>query len=122
MILKLRNNKIEILQNDVPDNIKNIQIYYDFEYGTNHLSPVLNVMGNVYNGKSPMISLNKIVDNLDMVVYLCDHYGTIIKTYKGSFICYNMLRIGDANIINIHKELERVYSELKKIKEIGEVI
>lgn len=122
MILKLHDGQIEIKQNQIPDNINAIKVHYEFEFGTNHLKPVLEVMGTKYKGLHPVISLDTITDTIDFVVTLRSDSGFVMRTYKGTFICNNLISIGDEKHTNVYKELERVYAELKKIKEIGEVI
>lgn len=122
MILKLHDGQIEIKQNQIPDKIKSIPVHYEFEFGTNHWNPTLEIMGKKYKGLHPTIELNSITDTIDLTVTLRSDSGFVMRTYKGTFICNNLISIGDIKHANVHKELERVYAELKKIKEIGEVI
>ena len=122
MILKLHDGQIVIKQNQIPDRVNEIKVHYEFEFGTNQWNPVLEVMGKKYKGLHPIISIDVITDTIDFAVTLHSDSGFVMRTYKGTFICNNLISIGDEKHANVYKELERVYAELKKIKEIGEVI
>lgn len=123
MILKLRNNTILIEQNNVPENVNSMYIQYDFELGTNHLYPRLIVNDvHVFEGNHIKVSLDYPVDTLKLIVELYDTHNTIIRRYTQTFNYYKMCTLGDAQHIDIYKELERVYKEIKEIKEKGEVI
>ena len=123
MILKLRNNEITVFNNSVPENVNNIKIMYDFETGTNHYDVKLTVDDTVVHyGNTLIFKYDSPKDKIDLKVELIDTHGTVMRTYTGSFNYYKMSAIGDDTLINVYKELDRLYAENQKLKEQGEVI
>lgn len=122
MILKLNKKTIEVFQNNVPDNIHKVDITYEFELGTNHLTPVLEINNKQFIGNNIVIDLDYPHDYINLQVKLIDVHGNIVKLYTGTFIYYKMCIIGDQRFIDIFHELRRLYKENKELKEKGEVI
>lgn len=122
MILKLNKKTIEIFQNNVPDNIHKVDITYEFELGTNHLTPVLEINNKQFIGNNIVIDLDYPQDYINLQVKLIDVHGNIVKLYTGTFLYYKMCIIGDQRFIDIFYELRRLYKENKELKEKGEVI
>ena len=123
MILKLRNKTIIIEQNNVPENVNNVHIHYDFELGTNHLYPRLIVNNtDIFEGDHIDVDLDYTGHSIDLVVELYDTNNIVMRKYVCVSNYYKTCTLGDIKHIDIYKELERVYKELKELKEKGEVI
>ena len=123
MILKLRNDKIIIDRNNVPEKVDDIIITYDFELGTNHYDVKLTVDdAHVHYGNNLRFKYDSPRSSIDMKVELIDTHGTIMRTYTGTYQYYKMCAIGEQKLIDVYKELERLYIENKELKERGEVI
>lgn len=122
MILKLNNKTIKVFQNNVPDNIHKVDITYEFELGTNHLTPVLEANGKQFIGNNIVIDLDYPQDTINLQVKLLDAYGNIVKLYTGTFLYYKMCVIGDLRFTDIFYELTRLYKENRELREKGEVI
>lgn len=123
MILKLRNKKIIIEQNNVPENVNNVHIQYDFELGTNHLYPRLIVNNtDIFEGDHIDVNLDYAGPSINLVVELYDAHNILMRRYVCVRKYHKTCTLGDTKHIDIYKELERVYKELKELKEKGEVI
>lgn len=123
MILKLRNGNITVEHNRVPERVNNIVVMYDFETGTNHYDVKLTVDDSVVHyGNNLVFKYDSPKDKIDLKVELLDTHNTVMRVYTGSFNYYKMSAIGDDTLINVYKELDRLYAENKKLKEQGEVI
>ena len=122
MILKLNNKTIKVFQNNVPDNVHKVDITYEFELGTNHLTPVLEVNGKQYIGNNIVIDLDYPHETIKLQVKLLDAYGNLVKLYTGTFLYYKMCVIGDLRFTDVFSELTRLYKENRELREKGEVI
>ena len=123
MILKLRNDKIIIDRNNVPEKVDDIIITYDFELGTNHYNVKLTVDDiHIHYGNNLRFKYDSPKSSIDMKVELIDTHGTVMHTYTGTYPYYKMCAIGEQKLIDVYKELERLYIENKELKERGEVI
>lgn len=123
MILKLHNGAITVLNNNITEHIKNITVTYNYEFGTNHLAPLLIVNGkDQYHGNNVTINLDLPDPEVTLDVYLCDKFNTIVKHYKSSYICYKMCTLGTKEFLDIYAELDKLQKENQELKEKGEVI
>ena len=123
MILKLHNGVITVLNNNITEHVKNITITYNYEFGTNHLAPILIVNGKYqYRGNNVTINLDFSDPEVTLDVYLCDKFNTIVKHYKSSYICYKMCTLGTKEFLDIYAELDKLQKENQELREKGEVI
>ena len=123
MIFKLHDGVITITHNNITEEAKRVYVTYEYEFGTNHLTPLLIVNRTMqYNGDGVEVNLDLLDPTVTLDVYLCDKYNTIVKHYNSSYICYKMCTLGTKEYIDIYAELERLRQENTKLKEKGEVI
>lgn len=123
MILKLRNGVIEITHNNITEEAKHVYVTYDYEFGTNHLTPLLIVnKKSRYNGDGVEVNLDVATPEVTLDVYLCDKFNNIIKKYTSSYICYKMCTLGTKEYVDIYAELDKLRKENQQLKEKGEVI
>lgn len=123
MILKLRDGNITILNNSTPEHVEELKITYDFETGTNHYNVKLTIDDTVVQyGNNIIFKYDSPNNTINLKVELLDTHDNIMHVYTGSFNYYKMCSIGDDRLINIYKEIQKLYDELLKIKEQGEVI
>lgn len=123
MIFKLRNGVITVTHNNITEPAKRTHIRYDYEFGTNHLVPIL-VVNNKEQYKGDNVEVNFDLPNEEVIldVYLHDKYNNIIKRYHSVYICHKMCTIGTKQFVDIYNELERLTKENESLKEKGEVI
>lgn len=123
MILKLRNEKIFIEKNSVPEHVDNIIVMYDFELGTNHYGVKLTIDDTVVHyGNYLTFKYDSNKPSVNLKVELYDTHDTVMRTYTGTFNYYKTCLIGDDKLIDMHKELERLTILVKELQEKGEVI
>lgn len=122
MILNLRNGVITITHNNITEEAKRVYVTYNYEFGTNHLTPLLVVNGAQYRGDGVEVNLDLPKPEVTLDVYLYDKYNNIIKRYRSSYICYKMCTLGTKEFVDIYAELERLRKENAVLKEKGEVI
>jgi len=122
MILKLRNGKILIEENSIPSDVRNTEISYDYELGTNHYDIVLHIEDTIYKGVNPKVNLDFNKDTINLQVELFDTHGTSMRKYIGKYKYLKLCLIGTSELMDIYKQLELLYNENVKLKEQGEVI
>lgn len=126
MILKLNNKKIEI---EGVESVSNIPVNYQFELGTNYLTPVLYIscgdFYRVYRGKEITIDLDPVhnMSKVSITVHLVDNNNNTIKSYSTIFnlIKYYILD-NNPGALDIYAENEKLKAQVKKLSEQGEVI
>jgi hypothetical protein len=121
MIIKLNTDgTITIEPRRIPEPLENIYIAYKFPKGLNHLKPVLNWGGVIYEGQNKHIK--KSASDFEMKVTL--YSGTeIFKEYKGLavpqlFLSYHVDDIEP----DLLAQLRRLEQENKELKERGEIV
>lgn len=125
MIMQLVKGKIKITPMRIPEELKRIYIQYAYEFGTNHLKPVLTINKLKYEGDRFYIDIGEgfTGDNVDMKVELLDSAGTVIKTYKGTYLYSKYCTFGTKpirpDIMDYVHELE---ARVRQLEEEGEVI
>ena len=119
MILQLRNNKISIKNNNVPEYMNSVRIVYDYELGTNHYKTVLYINGVEFH-KQDKLEFDTPV--LEFKVELYDTHSTLMKVYTGEFLYTKLCLIGDSKLMNVYKQLQQLQEENKQLKEQGEVV
>lgn len=124
MIFKLRNNEIIIENNHIPECTSNVSINYDYELGTNHLTPKLYINNSIYVGTNIRLSLDlpESYNTLDICVELLDAHGTVIRKYNTITHYYKTCVLGTPEHIDIVNRLMQLTEELQKLKDKGEVI
>lgn len=122
MILTLRNNKITVHQNAIPESVYSVHIKYEFELGTNHLNPVLYINDNIYKGDDINIPLDYGKPVIYIKVELLDSYNRPVKVYTGTFNYYKTCTIGDADHVNLYRKITQLEEKITKLEEKGEVI
>lgn len=122
MILKLCNGQINILDNTMPESIDAAHIKYNFEYGTNHLTPVLFVKDYTYEGDNITIPFNFEDNQLTLKVKLIDDVGITIKEYSGTFTLYKTFTLDTQARINIYDAYLKALQKIKDLEEKGDVI
>lgn len=123
MIFKLHDGVITITHNNITEEAKRVYVTYEYEFGTNHLTPLLIVNKTMrYNGDGVEVNFDTQEPIVTLDVYLCDKYNNIIKRYNSSYICYKMCTLGTKEYLDVYAELDRLRQENAKLKEKGEVI
>lgn len=122
MILKLRNGNILVEENAIPSDVSNTCITYDYELGTNHYDTVLTVLGSVYTGSNPCISIDTNANCIEFKVELLDTNERLMRVYTGVYEYKKLCLIGTNELMDVYKQLEILYNENIKLKEQGEVI
>jgi len=142
MILKLANEKVEIVLMDVPELIKETFIYYIFEPNTEHLHPVLTIGDQSYRGNSILIKIPDInEDVISITVTLYNDNKHIIHIYHGK-LEYNKYQLTgtkpirpdfekyiqslELKIISLKKEIYDTTvayeKQMKELEEKGEIV
>jgi hypothetical protein len=138
MILKLSDEKVQVLVMKVPELIKETSIHYEFEKNTSHLHPTLYISGKVYKGNHIVIELPEIISNeILFTVELYDDAGKVIRVYTGN-LAYNRYQITGVKAIrpdfekyiheleleniNLIEEIVRCLKRIKELEEKGEVV
>jgi hypothetical protein len=122
MILKLRNNKVIIENSQEPENANKVYISYDYELGTNHLTPKLTINENTYFGNNIYIPIDINTNCIDIKVELLDTRKRVIHRYTNTLQYYKMCAIGDVDTLDIYTRYEKLKKEFEKLKEKGDVI
>lgn len=122
MILKLRNKRIIIEDNQIPEDVYNTHIVYDYELGTNHYKTVLQIENDVYFGNSPKVNLDYNIDEINFNVKLIDVHGRCVREYSGVYRFKKLCLIGIHELMDVYKQLKQLQEENTKLKEQGEVI
>lgn len=122
MILKLRNGKITIEDNSVPELTRNVCIAYDYELGTNHYTTLLHANNITHVGPVANVALDFETPIINLKVELLDTHNRVVKTYTGSFKYIKMCLIGTSELVNVYKKLQELQEENTRLKEKGEVI
>lgn len=123
MILKLRNKRVIIEENTVPDRVNDIQIKYDYELGTNHYKTVLTLNETqFYVGYNPIVSLDTDKSTVIFKVDLYDTHNKLVREYTGTYNYCKLCLVGTSKLMDVYKELKRLSKENKELKEKGEVI
>ena len=126
MILKLNNKNIKI---EGMESVSRINVEYQFELGTNYLTPVLYIkcedFYRVYKGLEVKVDLDKIpnMSKVDIKVDLVDNNNVVVKSYSTVFglIKYYVLDT-NTNVLDVYAENEKIKAQVKKLSEQGEVI
>lgn len=126
MILKLNNKNIKI---EGMESVSRINVEYQFELGTNYLTPILYVrckdFYRVYRGTEVKVDLDKIpnMSKVDVKVDLVDNNNVVVKSYSTVFslIKYYVLDT-NTNVLDVYAENEQLKALVKKLSEQGEVI
>jgi exonuclease VII small subunit len=93
MILKLKDQMIEIKVMEVPELIKETSIHYVFEPNTEHLHPVLSINGFDYKDNHIVIMFPHIEQEfVNLTVKLYDDNLQVVRTYRGE-LAYNKYQI-----------------------------
>ena len=122
MILTLRNNKITVHQNAIPESVYSVHIKYEFELGTNHLTPMLYINSKTYRGDNINIPLDYNKPTIYIKVELLDSYNKPVKVYTGTFNYYKTCTIGDSDHVNLYRKITQLEEKITKLEEKGEVI
>ena len=121
MIIKLNiDGTITIEPRPVPEPLDNVYISYIFPKGLNHLRPVLNWGGTIYEGQN--VHIKKVPDKYGMKVTLYNG-DEVFKVYKTEevpqlYIGYHIKYV-EPNLLARLKELEL---ENKELRERGDII
>lgn len=121
MIIKLnKDGTIDIEPRAIPEPLDNVYLSYVFPKGLNHLRPVLNWGGVLYEGQEKYIA--KSLGKFDIKVTLYDG-AEVYKVYKTKetpqmYIGYRINHIEP----NLLKKLRALEIENKDLKERGDII
>lgn len=129
MVLKLAQGSIQVLNNNIPEDLSNTQITYRYELGTQGLTPVLYIHGDVYTGKKVNVTFNKIFDRLSadehsitLQVDLIDTENHVIRSYKNEFIYMKTFTLGTKEQIDVYKALALAYNKIEELEKKGEIL
>ena len=121
MIIKLNTDgSITIAPQACPESLDAIYLSYIFPKGLNHLQPVLNWGGEIFEGHSKFIKKKNYNFHMKVTLYA---EGELVKTYKQSvqpslYVGYHIEKI-QPNIVQRMRELEL---EVIELKERGDII
>jgi len=142
MILKLANQKVEVMLMKVPELIKETSIHYVFEPNTEHLHPVLFIEEKQYKGNHIVIELPNILEKvIYFTVKLIDDNQKIIHIYQGE-LAYNKYQLTgtkpvrpdfekyihdlELKILTLEKDLGDLIikhnEHIKELEEKGEIV
>ena len=111
MRLILKNRKVFVSPMKVAESLKNTHIVYQFEYGTNHLTPALIInRTHIAKGNNIFVDLTCSKSKrrcVDVEVVLKDHEGRVTHKYKG--VPYTSIILGDKPL---RKDVDEYVQEL----------
>jgi hypothetical protein len=122
MKLKLRNKKIIIENNKIPEPAQATPIVYDYELGTNHYKTVLTVNTETYEGTNITVNLDILGSTVSLQVDLYDINDRLIRTYKAEPKFCKLCLVGTQQLMDVYEELQKLYKENQELKEKGDVI
>lgn len=122
MILQLRNNDIIIKKNNIVEYVNKVLLSYDYELGTNHFTPVLYIDDKIFKGNNIYVELDLNKDRVNMKVELLDCNDIVMRVYEHTYTYFKTCTIGDRQHIDLYEEIERLYEEIRILKEKGDVI
>lgn len=129
MILKLMHDgSIKIKSQEVPEDITNIKISFEYEKGTNHLRTRTYFAGKYYEGSNLTIlmgltDLYAFLSTPHISVNLFDNDGSFFKSYSivvapKTYIGFNVSN----KYPNMVKYIEKLEAENAELKAKGEII
>lgn len=129
MILKLKEGKIDIQVRPVPELIHKVKIEYLYEFGTNHLKPVLYMGMNSYPGDNIKVDFTEPLDRIrsgedaGIMVELMDGNDVVVHRYRVTTVINKYCLFGQSVF---HPDMDDYITQLeeenKKLREEGEVI
>lgn len=97
MIINLKKNGVlDIKTMKVPEPVNNFYLQYQYESGTNHLMPRLNINGKIFEGDRKYIDLSdiKMTGKLKFIVELLDGDKVTLRKYTAEIPLYNYYLLG----------------------------
>jgi hypothetical protein len=125
MIFKLKNEKIFLVPMQAPEAMDNVYIQYEYETGTNHLTPKLTVENNVYYGNRVFIDLRRDIYKkvLTFTVQLYNSDKMVVRTYTGKFPLHSYIVLGPKLVRpDMETYIKYLEEKIDQLENEGEVI
>lgn len=132
MIVELNKGKVMIKPMVVPELLNSLYIQYVFEPNTEHLTPRMSISKNTFIGDRIYIYINSDYTDTKILVKveLLDNKENVIRTYHGLLPFNEYCIIGNKPIrpdienylYSLEQKVEQLNENIKKLKELGEVI
>lgn len=128
MRLILKNRKVIVMPMKVAESLKNTHIVYEFEHGTNHLTPTLIInRTHIAKGNNVFVDLTRAAktsaDVWNVEVLLNNHEGRITHRYEGSLPLHLQFILGDKPVRkDVDEYIQELLTQIKTLQEEGDIV